>query len=232
MAREPEFISRWGHLFENFQTPVLGFYRSVEVAVQARAIPEAQWSQIQHKESGLASAKRDYLRIQRGKHAFDICAAPFGTGFFVSWWFTEPPLKFGILYTLGFLVGLVIAMDIVFAVGAAIGAMIQGIFLATLFGGTFAFIGLPAFLWLLGNWMRHGRMRGESTVLAMPLAGWIYERVFAPPTYYAIDTALMFQEAVRYAVQEVIDCWTVEKGVRALTEAERKPIMTRFGPKA
>ena len=45
--------------------------------------------------SRLASANRQYLRMHRGKHAFDICAAPFGNGFFVSWWLTEPPLRFG-----------------------------------------------------------------------------------------------------------------------------------------
>lgn len=232
MAKQATVISRWSHLFENFQTPSLPFYRSVETAVQARAVPEATWSQVNHKEGGLASARREYLRVQRGKHAFDICAAPFGTGFFVSWWFTEPPLKFGILYTLGFLLGLVILIDIAFAIGAAMGVMMQGVALATFFGGIFAFLGVPVFLWLLGNWMRQGRIRGESTVLAIPLVGWIYEWIFAPATYYAVDTALMFQEAIHNAVQEVIQCVTAEKGVRALTEAERKPIMTRFGPSA
>jgi hypothetical protein len=231
MAREPDFISRWGHLFENVQTPSSGFYRSVEAAVQRRAVPDAHWSQIQHKEAGLGSANRDYFRIHRGKYAFDICAAPFGTGFFVSWWFTEPPLPYGILYTLGFLLGLVIAMNIAFAVGGAIGATMQGVFLATLFGGMFAFIGVPAILWLLGNGMRQGKIGGESTVLAMPLVGTIYEWIFAPATYYAIDTALTFQDAIHNALMEVIDCLTAEKGVRALTEAERKPIMKKFGPK-
>jgi hypothetical protein len=66
--------------------------------------------------------------------------------------------------------------------------------------------------------------------LAVPIVGWIYERVFSPATFYAIDTALMFQDAVHNAVMEVIDCVTENKGVRALTESERKPIMKRFGP--
>ena len=66
----------------------------------------------------------------------------------------------------------------------------------------------------------------------MPLVGWIYERIFAPTTYYAMDTAIMFQDAVHNAVMEVIDCVTENKGVRALTEAERKPIMKKFGPSA
>jgi hypothetical protein len=232
MAKQANVISHWGHLFENFQTPSLAFYESVEAAVQARAVPETNRLRIEHKEAGLASAKREYLRIHRGKHAFDICAAPFGTGFFISWWFVEPPLPFGILYTLLFLLGLVIAMNIAFAVGAAFGAALQSLSLSLFFGGSFAFFGVPAVLWLLGNGLRQGKIGGESTVLAMPLVGAIYEWIFAPPTYYAVDTALMFQDAVNNAVQEVIQCVTAEKGVRALTEAERKPIMTRFGPKS
>jgi hypothetical protein len=80
--------------------------------------------------------------------------------------------------------------------------------------------------------MRLGRIEGESTVLAMPLIGRVYEKIFAPPTFYALDTALMFQDAVHNAVMQVIDCVTENKGVRALTEVERKPIMKRFGPSA
>jgi len=232
MAGQPDYISHWGHLFENFQTPSLAFYESVEAAVQARAVPETQPSRIEHKEGGLASAKREYLRLHRGKHAFDICAAPFGNGFLVSWWFTEPPLRFGILYTLAFLFGLLIVMNIAFGIGAAFGAAIQGVFLGAFFGGCFAFLGVPVLLWLLGYAMRLGRIEGESTVLAMPLIGRVYEKVFAPPTFYALDTALMFQEAVHNAVMQVIDCVTENKGIRALTEAERKPIMKRFGPSA
>jgi hypothetical protein len=230
MAGQPDYISHWGHLFENFQTSSLAFYESVETAVQARAVPETNRTRIEHKEGGLASAKREYLRLHRGKHAFDICAAPFGTGFFVSWWFTEPPLKFALLYTLGFFFGLVIVMNIAFGIGAAIGAAMG---LGTFLGGTCAaVIGVPVILWFLGNAMRQGKIGGESTVLAVPIVGWIYERIFAPATFYAIDTALMFQDAVHNAVIEVIDCVTANKGVRALTEAERKPIMKRFGPSA
>jgi hypothetical protein len=213
MAKQANVISHWCHLIENFQTSSLAFYESVETAVQSRAVPETNRARIEHQEGGLASAKREYLRIHRGKHAFDICAAPFGSGFFVSWWFTEPPLRFAFLYTLGFFFGLVIALDIAFVVGAAIGAaMGLGAFVG---GSCAALVGVPALLWLLGNAMRQGRIGGESTVLAMPLVGSIYERMFAPATYYAVDTALMFQESVHNAVLEVVDCVTANKGVRA-----------------
>jgi len=228
MAQVANVVSHWDQLIENFQTSSLEFYNAVEQAVTNRAVPETHWSRIEHKEGGLASANRQYLRMHRGKYAFDICAAPFGNGFFVSWWLTEPPLRFAILYTLGFLFGLMIAMNIAFTVGFGIGTVIQGYFFGVLFGGGCAVFGVPALLWLIGNGMRNGNVSGESTVLAMPLIGPIYERIFAPPTFYAIDTVLMFQESVHNAVLEVIDFMTTSKGVQALTESERKPVLKSF----
>src|SRR5579871_3130501 len=116
MPKQANVISHWYQLIENFQTSSLEFYKSVETAIERRAVPENQSARVEHKESGLASAKREYLRMHRGKHAFDICAAPFGTGFFVSWWLTEPPLKFGFLYTIAFFVGVTITMMVTYAV--------------------------------------------------------------------------------------------------------------------
>jgi hypothetical protein len=48
--------------------------------------------------SGLLSAKREYLHVRRGKLAFDICGAPFGTGFFLSCWLAEMAPSWGLLY--------------------------------------------------------------------------------------------------------------------------------------
>jgi len=76
--------------------------------------------------------------------------------------------------------------------------------------------------------VRHGVIPGESTLLAMPIIGWIYEKVFAPTTFYSMDTSLMFQESVSRAVREVIAVMREGQGVRALTEAEEKPILTPF----
>jgi hypothetical protein len=228
MAKQANVISHWHRLIENFQASSLDFYESVETAVQARLVPEMHTSRIEHKEGGLASANRQYLRFHRGRQAFDICAAPFGTGFFVSWWFTEPPLRFAILYTFAFLSAFMIAMSLVFAIGFSVGAATQEYAFGVFLGGCGAFIGVPLLFWVIGNALRHGGGEPESTVLAIPLIGSIYEWVFAPSTFYAIDTGLMFQDAVHNAVLEVIDRMTAAKGIRALTEAERKPTMTRF----
>lgn len=232
MAKQANVISHWDQLLENFQASSLEFYNSVEKALEGRAVPEIHWSRVEHKEAGLASAKRQYLRTHRGKYAFDICAAPFGTGFFVSSWFTEPPLPFAFIYTLVFLFAVVIAMDIAFAIGMGIGAVMKGYAFGMFLGGCAALLGVPAFLWLIGNGIRQGTIPGERTVLAMPLVGPVYERIFAPATFYAMDTALMFQRAVHQAVLDVIESITAAKGIRALTESERKPVMRRFGASA
>jgi hypothetical protein len=228
MAKQLNVISHWHRLIESFQASPLEFYRSLDKAIEARAVPELQPGRVEMKEGGMASAKREYLRLHRGKHAFDVCAAPFGSGFFVSWWFTEPPLKFGFLYTLAFIFAVLFLMNIVGGIGLAIGTGIGGFGFGVLMCGGSALLGVPAILWLFGNAMRQGAIGGESTILAMPLIGPIYERVFAPETFYAMDTALMFQDAVHNAVLEVVDCMTAAKGIRALSEAERKPIMKRL----
>ena len=55
------------------------FYASVEQALQPRQIPDYAVSRIDWREGGVFTARREYLRVRRGKLAFDICAAPFGS---------------------------------------------------------------------------------------------------------------------------------------------------------
>src|SRR3989344_80720 len=83
-------MSHWSNLIENLQASPLEFYGLVECAIRNRNIPEASTSRVDWQEGGLLSAKREYLRVSRGKNIFDVCGAPFGNGFFVSWWLGEP----------------------------------------------------------------------------------------------------------------------------------------------
>lgn len=228
MAKPTNVISHWDQLIENFQASSLEFYAAFEKAVEERSVPQTHSSRVEHKEGGLASAQRTYLRMHRGKHAFDICAAPFGTGFFVSWWLTEPPLRFGFLYLIAVCFALLIVTDFVWGAFWAIGATLSGITFGITLGGAAVLLGMPVLLWFVGNAIRSGALPGESTLLAIPILGRIYEWIFAPTTFYSIDTALMFQQAVHQAVLEVVDCMTAAKGVRSLSEGERKPIMKRF----
>ncbi len=212
-------ISHWYNLFENFQTPPMSFYTAVEAAIKRREIPEVSISRVDWKEGGLLSARREYLRVSRGKLAFDICGAPFGTGFFFSWWLAEVPPPYGVLY----------AAVIVFIGFSLLGTSVQTF---GFFGGlSVAAIAFPFLVWFLGYVVREGHWGpgAEDALLAIPLFGPLYERLFKPITYYKMDTALMFQSAAHAAVMEVIDGMTQEKGIRTLSEIERKPIIREFG---
>ena len=156
-----EIVSHWYHLIDGLQYSSQAFYDALDASIAKRAIPGASVSRVAFSEGGMFSAKRDYLRVERQGYTFDLCAALFGTGFFVSWWLYTKP---GCLTTLG----------------------------------------------------------------EIPVLGFFVRRFIRPITYWQIDTALMFQEAVRHAVLEVIDAQTETKGIRALSEFERKPIMKDF----
>ena len=218
MAKTPNVISHWHRLIEGFQTSPLDFYAAVEAAIQRRQIPDRQSVRIDFKEGGLLTAKRVYLRIMRDKHSFDICAAPFGTGFFFCWWLTELPSQW-FIYFIGLLFLIFFTIMICFQAGFIVGVLLS-------------LIAVPGVLALIGNLVHNNGGTAEDAIVAIPWIGAIYEKAFHPATYYKIDTALMFQDAVHNAVMEVIDQVTAGKGVRAISEFERKPILESFAKSA
>ncbi len=166
MSSTTEVISQWNTLIENFQASPQVFYAEVTKAIEKRQMPNAKIDRISFKESHLLSAKREYLRIScKNDFYFAICGAPFGTGFFVSWWLLEPP---------------------------------QGC-LASLFA-------------------------------PFPVLSAIARAMVKPWTYYRIDTATMFRTATHQAVLEIVDQITSAQHLKALPEAERKPILREFFP--
>ena len=200
-------ISHWYILIENFEMSGLDFYAAVEEAINGREIPDIELSRVEWQEGGLATARREYLRIKRSRLAFDVCAAPFGRGFFFSWWLSRIPQKFGVFLLGLILLGLLIVYSILWQA--------LGFFLAT--------IGLPIVVGVIGLLIRDGTIQAEEAILEVPIIGVLYEKLFSPNTYYRLDAALMFQESVRTAVMEVVGELRNEKGLRALTEAEAKP---------
>lgn len=86
MAAITSIYSNWHQLFSNQKYSAQEFYNLVEMHVTALQIPDVKTSRVNLSEGGLFSSNREYLRITRKSFVFDICAAPFGTGFFVSWW--------------------------------------------------------------------------------------------------------------------------------------------------
>jgi hypothetical protein len=217
LGKDATVISNWHYPIDNFSTSTMEFYAAVEEALKPKQIPDYSVSRIDWREGGVLTARREYLRIKRGKLAFDLCAAPFGTGFFFSWWLAELPTAHALLW----------AILIFFA-----GFMIFAICVTVLgFLGLFWGIAVSAgVFWLLGYLLREGQFGtdAEDVVLAIPFFGGLYEKLFQPSTYYRADTTAMFQSVVHAAVLEVVDQVMSSKGARSLTELERKPIMREF----
>jgi hypothetical protein len=211
-------IAHWHQLIEHLNASPVTFYDSVEAALSGRCVPDSRATRIEYQEAGAMSAKRLYLHVARGKHVVDVCAAPFGTGFFVSSWLADTraalPWWGKLLALFGYAVALSMALNS--------GGLIAGtLFLAALVG--------------LGLWAVNeggtSTQDAEAFVLALPIIGWIYERLFKADTYYSMDTALMFRDAVHNSVLEAVDGLTSAHGLRALSEAERRPINRElFGP--
>jgi hypothetical protein len=90
MAKQASLhLSRWHRLFEGLQESSQKVYAAIEEQVQKQNIPNVKLSRVTYSEKGILSAKREYLRVRRQGRIFDICAAPFGNNFFVSWWLGE-----------------------------------------------------------------------------------------------------------------------------------------------
>lgn len=204
-------ISHWHHLIENLNTSTASFYDAVGTGLAARCVPDTTTSHIEYNEAGLMSAKRTYLHVARGRQVVDVCAAPFGNGFFISSWLAETRIALPVWARVGF----------VFLLGLAFFWSFStfNVLLAPLvFGGI-----VVGALWLVHT-NSEVTNRNEDVVLALPIVGRLYEKLFLADTYYAIDTALMFRDAVHNSVLEAIDGLTNEHGLRVLTESERKPI--------
>jgi hypothetical protein len=204
---------QWHHLFDDAQFSPQEFYAAIQVALARREVPDTVSSEVIYREAGVFSAGRAYLRVSRENHVFDVCAAPFGRGFFVSWWLAEArpswlwPTLAGALY--------LSLMLLFFAEHAAPGR-------ALWYGS----------LLLLAGFLLLGALVAESAcerwvqyVLVVPGLGWLLTRLFLPPTYFRRDTELMFKTSVERAVREALTSLTKAKGIREPTEEEWKPVM-------
>jgi len=84
-----EVLNHWAHTFQDFSLSAKEFYETLQKRVEKQKMPDTKTGYITHKEGGVFSASREYFRVQHRNLVFDICAAPFGTNFFISWWLFE-----------------------------------------------------------------------------------------------------------------------------------------------
>jgi hypothetical protein len=202
------------------------FYASVERGVEARRVPDAHTTRVEWREGGILSAKREYLRVGRKRLAFDICGAPFGTGFFVSWWLVEqtPSLLLILLVTFGLFLGALSALLVFGFLLVELSGFVAGILVLLLV----SLVVMVTAFFLFGAAVSHDNTGWTVPILAIPYLGALMRILFQPVTYYRIDTMLMFQEMIHAAVLEAVDEMTAAGGIRSLSEAARRPIMREF----
>lgn len=81
-----EATGHWSHLIDNFVLSPDDFYSRLIEILKDREVPDIHVTRKTFKEGGMLSHQRLYLEVARGDYTFHICAAPWGTGFFFSWW--------------------------------------------------------------------------------------------------------------------------------------------------
>jgi len=224
MSRKPDeeagVLSHWYELFENFSTSTQDFYAGVEEAIRRRKIPDITISRVLFNEGGIWTAKREYLRIKRGRIVVDICSAPYGTSHFFSWWVAKVPPRLGLFKVLGLALLLSPIWNILLALTLrSIGETLS----AVIFVSFLSFLGVPIILLLLGIAVERGWIGNEEWVLSVPIIGYLYVLVFKPSTYYRLDTAYMFRDTMAAVVGEVVNGLREEKGLRLLDLEELAP---------
>ncbi len=206
-------ISHWHKLFENFNYSSQEFYSSLERVIQKREVPDLEISRVDWLEGGLLSTNREDLRLTRERLVFDICAAPFGTGYFFSYRLGETPLSINILHVL---ILLLLSGAVMQPLSSRFGILLAPIY----------FVGGLVLIFFLLRQAAQGGLAGfDSFLMKAPVFGTIYEKYFRPLTYYRLDLIQAYHSAVHAALMEAIDEVTKAKGMRPLSEEERKPVM-------
>lgn len=150
--RTVENHQHWQHTFDGVTYSAEEFYTLVQEAITKRQIPDIKFSRVTYSQGGLFSAGREYLHIVKDEFVYDICAAPYGTGFFVSMWYVDKP-----------------------SVTKKLGRKVPAI-----------------------------------------------QALVDSKSYYQIDTDGMVKGAIHSGFSEAIEQMTSSKGVRSLSESERK----------
>ena len=89
ISRRSEVIGQWNHVFPTMQHDPEEFYSLVEEFLKEWKIPDCKTDRKNFHQGNLLSNQRLYLEVSRGNYIYHICAAPFGNGFFFSWWLRE-----------------------------------------------------------------------------------------------------------------------------------------------
>ncbi|GGG24749.1 hypothetical protein GCM10011344_26790 [Dokdonia pacifica] len=81
-----EYHSHWNTLLDECKLSSRDFYAELKSELARTSISGMNNYNVYLKEGSIFSGRRLYLRVNWKNYRYDICAAPFGKGFFISSW--------------------------------------------------------------------------------------------------------------------------------------------------
>lgn len=211
--KQGEELNHWIGSAENFNYPPQTFYDELEKVLAERKIPDLTMARIEFAEGGLLSNQRTYLRMQRERLIFDVCAAPFGTGFFFSCRTVKLPvvIKLWHILVLCFLLN-VLWLGFFKLFGLMLGSGLWLLFLVAL--------GIT-----LHNAATLSTLTMDAWLTRMPVIGTIYEAWFKRDTYFRADSRLMYLELIPNLVQKLSETTAGANGVRLVRQYQTAPVL-------
>lgn len=234
-----DILSHWYVLTDGTQFSGREFYDSVVAELTARELPRLHTSRVAYHEGGILSGKREYLRLARERFAFDVCAAPFGTGYFFSLRFVQLPRTgwlsllllllaiplLGLFALKELLMGNAGAIAICLAVLFAVGYGIMKYSPAT---NTAPSPAVPPPGEANAPAAQPGPLGDmpdfDAFILNMPVVGEWYERI-RRDHYYRYDSRMLYHTIVSEIVKKKVEEMTAAKGVQLLRTYEYSPIL-------
>jgi hypothetical protein len=212
-SKKADVIDHWYALIPGFNTSTKDFYTAVEDELKTREVPGLDIFHVDFAEGGVLSAKREYLRMTRERLVFDICAAPFGKGYFFSCRFAEIPAVIRLWQLLVVLIGALMITALAFR------------FLGLILGVVTLVAGFIFLIYTLRNAVSMGLRNLDATLIKSPVVGPIYENWFRKETYYRQDTRLMYRDTVNDIVKAQVEETTGAKGIKLIKFNDYSPIL-------
>lgn len=208
----PEVIEHWFTLIPGQQFSANAFYSAIKEEIAAQKVPALVISRVEVPEGGLLSDNREYLRMQRERLTFDVCAAPVGVNYFFSYRFYLEEVRVEPWQIVVLLVALWFLLE---------GSMR---FLGVFMGPTLLLMVLVLLGWTMRNAIGLGLRDLDTTLLKLPIIGPIYERYFRKDSYYRQDLRIAYCSIVSAIVKGGVEKVTGEKGVKLLKEYRYSPV--------
>lgn len=216
-SKKGDVLSHWYSAVDDFNISTKDFYAGIEEELNRRKIPGLEISRVDFSEGGILSADRVYLRMERERLVFDVCAAPFGTSYFFSVRFAELPSMLNIWEWIAFLIGSCFVLSLM-------QGLLSGIF-GWMIGSILLLPAIILIILFLRNIGKLGLKQLDIFLYSLPVIGAVYEKFFRRETYYRQDTRLMFLEIINAVVRHKIAEVTAEKGVQLLAVRQYAPLL-------